>query len=333
MRFHKLLLPFERYHIPHPQKLDPERRALVEKLNNEILAGKYRFVKSKCLCGSEDFDIIATVDKCSVLLPTAMCRSCGLILTNPRFSDTFYRELYLSETFNRIYYASADLEHFVMEKFSPSTGLHILRAIEKERIVDENTSVLEIGAGAGWNLLPFMQKKAKVLGLDYNPQLVEMGKKFNVPVEQGDENSIQGEFDIIILNHVLEHMPQPVLSLLKITEHLKANGLVYIGVPYVLNFDLTTLSLPHIYYFTPLSLKYFASQANLIPVKIEFLGKRSFYGLFKKGFYHNQLLLKQNVQQTRKVIRRRYTWETLLLHKKIKSIDDVPGKIFFQTQD
>ncbi len=331
--FHKLLLPFNKFHFPDYEQLTEAKRETVKKLNSEILSKKYKIVEHKCLCGCEHFDIVATIDKNSVFLPTAMCRNCGLIQTNPRFSEIFYRELYKKDMFNKLYYASDDIEHFVLQRLTYSTGEHILHAIEKEMTVDSNISVVEIGAGAGWNLIPFLHKKAKVSGIDYNPQLVEFAQKYNLPVHMGDENSLVGQYDIIILNHVLEHMPNPLLSLLKITEHLKNNGLLYIGVPYVLNFDLTTLSLPHIYYFTPFSLKYFVSEANLVPVKINFINKNSFYGIFRKGFYHNQELLKINVDKTKRIISRRFRKETLLLHKKVKSLEDVPAKVLFNTAD
>ncbi len=333
MNYHKLVLPFEKYHKPNSSKLPEEDRELVEELNKEILDEKYRFLPSKCLCGSEDFDIIATVDKYSVLVPTVMCKNCGLIQTNPKFSDTFYKELYDKKIFKNLYYTGPDIEHFVLERMNINTGWHIFKAIDKHKNISSETKIVEIGAGAGWNLIPFIDKGAQVIGFEPDLEMVEIAKKYNMPIIQGDETNLVGQYDIIILDHDLEHMTRPVLKLLKISEHLKDNGIIYIGVPYLLKFDLTTLALPNIYYFTPYSLKYYASEANLLPLTIEITSKNSFYGIFKKGFYHNQDLLKINIKKTKEIISKRFWHETLTFSKKIKSIDDVPGKIFFTKTD
>ncbi len=329
VKFHKLLLPFEKFHIPDFTRISHEKANLVQKLNNEILSNKYRLLPSKCLCGGQDFDIIATVDKYSVLLPTVMCRTCGTIQTNPRFSEIFYKELFQSDTLNKIYYLDEDLEHYILQRFTINSGQHIIKAVEKYKIVNSSTKVAEIGSGAGWNLIPFINKGAQVLGLDYNKDMVQLASKYNIPVVLGDENNLVGEYDIIILNHSLEHMYRPILSLLKITGHLKPNGIIYIGAQFNLYFNENYFSLPQIFYFTQYNLKYFASEANLIPVKIGFLDKYNFYGIFKKGFYHSQELLHQNLTFTKKRIKKYHLLQTLSLAKKIKSINDVPGKIFF----
>ena len=333
VKFYKLLLPFEKFHIPDYTRIPHHKANLVQKLNNEILSNKYRLLPTKCLCGGKDFDIIATVDKYSVLLPTVMCRTCGTIQTNPRFSEIFYKELFQSDTLNKIYYLDEDLEHYVLQRFTINSGQHIIKAIEKYKIVNSSTKVAEIGSGAGWNLIPFINKGAQVLGLEYNKDMVQLAKKYNVPIVLGDENNLVGEYDIIILNHSLEHMYRPILSLLKITEHLKPNGIIYISAQFNLFFNQNSFSLPQIFYFTPYNLKYFVSEANLMPIKIEFLDNQSFYGLFKKGFYHNQDLLSQNLSFTKKRIKKYHLHETLKLSKKIKSINDVPGKIFFSQKN
>ena len=333
MNYQKILLPFEKYHKPKLSKLPEKDRLLVEELNNEILQEKYRFIPSQCLCGSHDFDIIATVDKYSVLVPTVMCKNCGLIQTNPKFSDIFYNELYDKAIFKKLYYTGPDIEHFVLERMSISSGWQIFKAIEKVKNITKDTKVAEIGCGAGWNLIPFIEKGAQTFGVEQDADMVQLAKKYNMPVIQGDENNLVGQYDIIILDHDLEHMTEPIIKLLKITEHLKPNGIIYIGVPYLIKFDLTTLALPNIYYFTPYSLKYYVSEANLVPLTIEITSENSFYGIFKKGFYHNQDLLKINIKKTKQILSKRYWHETLSLSKRIKNINDVPGKIFFNQTD
>ncbi len=333
MHYHKLILPFEKYHKPDTSKLPQEDKQLVEELNKEILEEKYRFIPTKCLCGSKDFDIIATVDKYSVIVPTVMCKNCGLIQTNPRFSDIFYKELYNKEVFKKLYYTGPDIERFVLERMNINSGSKIFKAVEKHKNITNDTKVIEIGAGAGWNLIPFINKGAQVIGFEQDAEMVELAKRYNMPVVQGDETNLVGQYDIIILDHDLEHMTTPILKLLKISEHLNPNGIIYIGVPYLLKFDLSTLALPNIYYFTPYSLKYYASEANLLPLTIEITNDNSFYGIFKKGFYHNQELLKINVKKTNQIISKRYWFETFSFSKKIKNLDNVPGKIFFKQAD
>ncbi len=325
----KLLLPFEKYHIPNLAALPKSKKSIIEDLNHDIVSGKYKIIKEKCLCGHSDFHIVATVDANSIVIPFAFCTNCGLISSRPRFSETFYKEIYTNGIFNKLFYSDGDTEQYALKKININTGLAILKTIERKKIISDDTKVLEIGAGAGWNLIPFIKKNAKVLGLEINQDLIQIAKKFNLPVEYGTEQDITGLYDVIILSHILEHLPNPIDSLFIIGNHLKDNGIIYIAVPNAANFDLSTLQLPHIYYFSLFSLKYVCSQAELIPIVV-FETEKEVVGLFKKGFYKNPLLLQMNYKYMHKVIKRRKFLDTIHFEKRLKSFDYVPGKIFYQ---
>ena len=66
--------------------------------------------------------------------------------------------------------------------------------------------------------------------------LLEFGNKKGINLIQGGLKKITGEFDIIILSHVLEHMIDPIVAFKKLKSHFKLNWYLYIEVPNVLNF-------------------------------------------------------------------------------------------------
>ena len=203
----------------------------------------------------------------------------------------------------------------------------IKRFIPEDKILN----VLEFGAGAGWNFLAFNPKKYNLLGIEINKTLVEIGQKFGLPVINGDETSIKDNYDIVILSHILEHVPNPLNLLNIIYNHLNDNGLIYIEVPNLFNHSTLNLKIHHIYHFSPYSLKLLCSKANLIPLEVGNVGRYSFYGIFKKGRYSNEReLIAQNKKLSYKFIKRINRLEKLSLSKRLKSEDDVPALKLFK---
>ncbi len=105
--------------------------------------------------------------------------------------------------------------------------------------------VLELGCGEGGNLLPFAEAGAHCTGIDLNGVKIEEGK-----VLMGDwvkagrmelyaedifnpeiTSKFTGQFDLIILKDVIEHIPNKDKALLQMRLFLKDTGLLYIGWP------------------------------------------------------------------------------------------------------
>jgi SAM-dependent methyltransferase len=104
--------------------------------------------------------------------------------------------------------------------------------------------VLEVGCGDG-SLLSDLRKRnpqLKVEGLDMalSREAVERCAVLGIPVmETAVENAElgQGRFDLIIMNQVIEHVPDPVTVMKKLAEALKQGGCVSIETPNLDGYD------------------------------------------------------------------------------------------------
>jgi 2-polyprenyl-3-methyl-5-hydroxy-6-metoxy-1,4-benzoquinol methylase len=148
--------------------------------------------------------------------------------------------------------------------------------------VKSGVSVLEIGAGGGWNLIPFRDAGASVLGIDYSPSLVELGNAHGIPMKQGAAASIQGQHDVIIMNHVFEHLLDPLEILEKVKAHLKKpDGIVYIAVPNFFSFPLNDIQNAHVYYFDPKTFAHYCAKAGLLCVAQGSSEQHHMFGIFQ----------------------------------------------------
>lgn len=281
----KTLFPFEPFtSSPKPAAPMTEvQLALVREFNRNIVNNKVAFEEVPCLCGCLEFDLIASVDRYAMLQQTVMCTNCGLIQSNPRMTKAQSRNFYSSDLYRRCYEGDDYIRVFEDRKYADKAVIHIFEAVAKARKITPGTTVVELGAGGGWNLLPFMKAGAIVRGLEYSPSLVELGRKHVIDMVQGDVSRITGIYDVVILNHVLEHLPDPVGSLKDIAKHMHDGSIMYIGVPNIMNFSMLQLQGAHTYYFTPWTLEYFCSKGGLRLIMKGPAQTEHMFGIFKKG--------------------------------------------------
>lgn len=262
--------------------LTANQRELVKDFNRRVKEGSVLYEFLPCLCGSNEFELLASVDKYSMLQDTILCAKCGLIQSNPRMTPEEYANYYSSD-FYRKCYESENYLNIYKDKYTINEGRHIFDEINKIKKIAPGVSVLELGAGGGWNLLVFKEAGANVFGLDYSPSLVSMGRQYGINIQQGSIKEITGEFDVIIINHAWEHFMDPVESLKKIIQHMKKGGLVYIAVPNIINYCLEQLQNAHTYYFDPETFNYYCCLSGLEPLAFGPAQVIHMFGIFKKA--------------------------------------------------
>ena len=142
-------------------------------------------------------------------------------------------------------------------------------------------SVLDIGCGGGVFLHKFIEffgSNWNVMGIEPTVEYAELAsRRLGVIVKPGmfESRAFSGKlFDLITINHVLEHIIDPLVFLRDARDLLKPNGIIYLETPDQSDFGFlpTThdrFSLQHNWYFRLADLENFGRRAGLTPVKSE----------------------------------------------------------------
>jgi 2-polyprenyl-3-methyl-5-hydroxy-6-metoxy-1,4-benzoquinol methylase len=193
----------------------------------------------KCaLCSADSYEIILkardlryhlTDDDVSVV----KCKNCGLIYLNPRPSKgemgRFYPE---AETYYGINASS------LVKTISKFFSLSQVRGVMKYK---RHGRLLDIGCGAGDFLLNIERRGFEVYGVDISSQACKIAQDrlrrrgktgegiFNRELKEC--NFPDNYFDVITLWHVLEHLPNPNITLKEIHRILKKDGILILETP------------------------------------------------------------------------------------------------------
>ncbi len=216
-------------------------------------------------CGSEDFTI-AFEPGSAQRYQIVRCKRCDLMYVNPRPEDP---------------------EHVVISRHieTEDTGpddLEKLQRIGKEQLQVRDYDVtrkllnslyprrgklLEIGSGFGFLLAAFKADGWDVQGVDPNRQACKFASQFNhIDARPGtlEEMAYDNEtFDVVVMNHVIEHLPDPLAALKEINRVVRHSGHVVIETP---RYDTLAFRLlgkrerslsceGHVYFFTTDSLR------------------------------------------------------------------------------
>ena len=218
------------------------------------------------LCGSSSSRVLYHEEGVRVVI----CHSCYLVYLNPRLSDSeltgFYAERYQKERHN-----IPDVEAAVV-RAKGGGPLRYKKKLDRAReyvsFIGRTSRVLEIGAGYGMLLAAVREVTgASVYGLEPSVMGREVARRaFDVDVFQGDldaflkdreDTKTAGVYDLIIMSHVLEHLPHIKESLTKIRQLLSSEGVLSIAVPNILKPDEALkrfFHFEHLYYFSPRTL-------------------------------------------------------------------------------
>lgn len=123
--------------------------------------------------------------------------------------------------------------------------------------IGNKRKILEIGSGEGQTIFWLDQMGYKVIGIepdDRNTSRINSSLK-NSKVIQGfiEDFEDDGEYDIIWMSHVLEHLAEPDIFLQKIKGRLGVNGIFFIEVPNSEHRNTLKDSIfgsPHVYHFS-----------------------------------------------------------------------------------
>lgn len=159
----------------------------------------------------------------------------GFLETHPQpleNLDKYYEsENYISHT---------DSQKTWFEKIYQFTKNYNIRyKFSKLKYSRHHSKILDYGCGAGDFLLYAKNNKMNVFGIEPNESALKITQN-KIGKENASNESIQnlnGQFDIITLWHVLEHVPELLEFIEQLKSRLNPEGKIYIAVPNYKSYD------------------------------------------------------------------------------------------------
>ena len=164
------------------------------------------------------------------------CSNCSFVFKN--IDNKFLSEISNIYTDYDVYYQGGGSEQIV---FSEKFQCHLTRSdiICKNLLLMDflakNGEFIDVGCGNGKFLKSFNKyfDKWSLYGLEihdkHKDELRYIQNFKNLLVD--DINNIEGVYDLISLNHTLEHLVDPIFSLKILSKNIKKNGFLFIQVP------------------------------------------------------------------------------------------------------
>ena len=194
---------------------------------------------NRCVyCGSRDMHTaLITKDYSDDTLPSysfSQCNDCALLFQNPRVPESaigsFYKKNYqpYSAQYNKI------------------TELFIARRTKREvrefkRLNPKLKRVLEIGCSWGKYLMALRDYGGlETVGVEIHEESSRAGKKLQLDIRSGDllsQKFPSNSFDLVVMNHVIEHLYNPVETLREVKRALSSGGVLFIRTPNIKSLD------------------------------------------------------------------------------------------------
>lgn len=228
-----------------------------------------------------------------------VCQDCGVYFSNHTL---------LNETFYKGWYNQHNHRGNLLERFNKIISLPFEKSDNKQRVERVicfliqhdfdllKTHILDIGSGTCVFLHEMKKYWLQTSCVDPDEEAVNhAGKVVGVNYAYHgsiDDCEIKQKYDIITLNKVLEHLPNPVETLKKVKKMLKPDGVIYIELPdgdppYQSGtiVERCEFYIEHLFVYNEQSLKKLAKLAGLTLIESKKLvdpsGKFTVYGFLK----------------------------------------------------
>lgn len=203
-----------------------------------------------CLCNYKNYKDLLCIEGMLI----SRCSHCGLVFTrNFQIPHEVERPYFVNYATDKKEYQW----HFkqtasLIKKYEPKGG-----------------HILDVGCNYGGLLQELRRQGYTAEGIDVSPEMVQHAQKAGLAVRCGRITGLswrKREFDIIIYNHVLEHIIDLENELAAVDRIIRSDGLLVVGVP---NFNSINLRVKllrgtaasvlapkeHVWHFTPKTLQ------------------------------------------------------------------------------
>ena len=256
-----------------PASLQPSQLPYIDEVTAKLKSGEFKLETSACPCGETASVIISEVDRYGLPLDFVLCTACGTIRANPYLDSSSLEDFY-TRYFQKMYARVTDVDaYFARQRI---LGKRILASAQAW--LKPGGRVYEVGCGAGGALDFFQSQGYEVAGCDYSAELIAAGTERGVKnLFYGSLKDIQtdaedSKADLIYLNHVFEHMNNPLGFLEECRTRLTPEGRIVIIVPDVSRIDSFVVPAGDLLQFLHIAHKYNFSWEGLRQ-----LGRRAGY--------------------------------------------------------
>lgn len=279
-------LPNRYWHHKKVNPLDPRPKLLPQQL---IALEKFDYFANQhlpkneirhCPCGSgRNNSIICNIDRSGWPLELRLCNKCGLIYVGKYWNEKQLKLFY--EDWYRLTYSGGKRNPEALFNSQVDSGSRRNRYTRiKAYFPDKDTiSAVDIGGACGGALIDFHNHGHKCVVSDYDIEYLEYARGKGINVVEGGLDAIHkgGEkYDLVIINHVLEHFYDLNDALAKIGDILTENGKLWVEVPAIDSllegrrcYDfLGEIQDAHTYYFTVETLKFHMRRHGFKPILV-----------------------------------------------------------------
>ncbi len=231
------------------------------------------------ICGNDETEVVSIKANLDKDWTNVICKKCALVYVNPRPAKAEYDEFHKKD-----FLANknvTEMEHVLPKLKGSDKRIKQTIADFLDEYIKDGQNILDVGCGYG-TLLDILRRGRKV-----NVKGVELGELdlkaareyYGLDVYDGSLESFAaepidaGKFDTVIMSHVFEHLPDPVVSLEQVKKILKPDGVLYIGVPNIMNMKNRPevfFHIAHAFNYSPHSLKLMLQKAGFGVIKFNF---------------------------------------------------------------
>lgn len=183
------------------------------------------------LCGGQDAAVLARRDRRLRPLTNVLCARCGLIRQDPMPTEAELAAYYARDY--RLDYKGAE-EPRAQEIARSAEGAARRLAIVAPYLAP-GARILDVGSGTG-SFVDLAQRHGfDARGIEPNEAYARWSAaRFGIRVEPGTWESADfapASFDLVTVNHVLEHLRSPTATLTRLHRWIAPGGRLYVAVP------------------------------------------------------------------------------------------------------
>jgi len=237
---------------------------------DSIGSGSLRLEHVPCnLCGSGSSVLVHSKDGFRIV----RCEECGLTYVNPRLCS----EALVSQYEEGYFFAGSYADYLGERKGLEKTFEQRLEKIEELAVPGR---VLDLGCAFGFFLSVAQNRGWDAYGVDLSRFACRYAREHvGVQVLDGTLREVGFDdafFDVVVMNDVFEHLPDPSAELAEVHRVLRAGGFLFIVTQDVSSAIVRALGSrwaqykprEHLYYFTPATLKLILEKSGFEVVQI-----------------------------------------------------------------